>query len=114
MKVLYDDDCEFCRELLLDMDIPRADLIPFSDVPPNQYGLSENEFHVITQSGVYSGGDGLRYLVQRRANLPRSIINNPLVQQVFNMGYRGVADNRSTVSSVYFLSKDIIEDNFSQ
>lgn len=114
MKVLYDDNCNFCRDLLLDMDISRTELIPFSDIPPTQYGLSENEFHVITSSGVYSGGDGLRYLVQRRADLPSSVINNPLIQQIFNTGYRGVADNRSTVSSLYFFSKDIIEDSFSQ
>jgi hypothetical protein len=109
MKVLYDDECDFCRELLLDIGILQQELLSFSEYPPSDYGLSKDEFHVVTQYGVYSGGDGLRYLVQQHTDLPESVINNPFVQQIFSVGYQSVADNRSQISPLYFLGKDMYE-----
>jgi hypothetical protein len=74
-----------------------------------KYNLSRDEFHVITGSGVYSGGDGLRYLSHRYFNIPQELLNNPVAELMFQCGYRGVAENRSRVSDVYFMTKELFD-----
>ncbi len=108
--VIYDDDCGFCINMLHQLDIFESNeysTLAFSEVTPEIESQLPPEytdcFHILTDKTVYSCGDALRYLLNRRYNNPTitTLLNTSPATITASIGYNIVASNRGKASRIY-------------
>ncbi len=101
ITVIFDGDCEFCRQsvtwiqrklFVKAIAFQTADLQPF-----NLTGeLCAKQVYVITDSDVYGGADAIKYLLKKRGNRVGAMLLGA-TGNVGRAGYRWVASHRNSL-----------------
>ena len=98
--IVYDGECNFCRQVLEDMPLPdKYTIEPYSafslEELPKDY---DSCFHIYTGSEWISCGDALRKLTEENTGIR---LDAPVFRVLFTGGYKMVSENRTLASKLY-------------
>jgi len=100
ITVIFDDDCEFCRQsvtwiqrklVVQALAFQTADLEPFNLTREQ----CAKQVYVITDSDVYGGADAIKYLLKKRGNRVGAMLLGA-TGNLGRAGYRWVATHRDS------------------
>jgi predicted DCC family thiol-disulfide oxidoreductase YuxK len=101
ITVIFDGDCEFCRQSVTWIQRKLVvEAIAFQTADLETFNLTKEQcakqVYVITDSEVYGGADAIRYLLKKRGNK----VSAMLLGATGNVGraaYRWVASHRNSL-----------------